>query len=206
MIELHPLARLNGIKGSIRLNMPDTTKKYEMSEEAAQVNLNLRMAGNLREVYDILTGEFTTLSPQDKAALVRSEFFDDPADDDKMIREVLDNLHKAGNHPDAALQTYIMAEVFAALAENNDPFPLLPPLQKHLGRLTEEEYARPAKLSDAFQEAIMETMGIEPPDNQKMTIETRNPFTALAQATAETEKAQQTPKHVHLRNYLGRKK
>lgn len=186
--------------------MPDTTPKHEMSEEAALVNLNLRMANSLHDVYGILTGDFAALSPADKAAIVRNEFFDDQQDDEAMVREVLDNIHRAGNHPDASLQTYIMAEIFAALAENNDPFPLLPPLQKHLGRLTAEEYARPAKLSDAFQEAIMETLGIEPPDNQKMAIEVRNPFTAIAQAAAETEKAQQTPKHVHLRNYLGRKK
>jgi len=193
--------------------MPDTNQpsspqdgqKYEMSEEAALVNLNLKMAGNLRDVYNILTGDFADLSPADKAAVVRNEFFDDPSNDEKMIREVLDNIHRAGNSPDNALQTYIMAEVFAALAENNDPFPLLLPLQKHLGRLTDAEYARPAKLSEAFQEAIMETLGIEPPDNQKMAIEVRNPFAAMAQPpNGQDANGNQPPTHANLRRYLGR--
>ncbi|MBL1146895.1 MAG: hypothetical protein HND56_10330 [Pseudomonadota bacterium] len=185
--------------------MPDTTPQHEMSEEAALVNLNLRMANSLHDVYDILTGAFSDLSPADKAAVVRKEFFDDPPNDEAMIREVLDNLHKAGNSPDNALQTYIMAEVFAALAENNDPFPLIPPLQKHLGRLTDAEYARPAKLSEAFQEAIMETLGIEPPDNQKMAIDVRNPFAALAKPqNGHDADSAQPPTHANLRRYLGR--
>ncbi|TNE26692.1 MAG: hypothetical protein EP349_09775 [Alphaproteobacteria bacterium] len=183
--------------------MPDTNPKHEMSEEAALVNLNLRVANSLHDVYDILTGAFADLSPADKAAIVRNEFFDDPHNDEAMIREVLDNIHKSGNSPDNALQTYIMAEIFAALAENNDPFPLLEPLQKHLGRLTDAEYARPAKLSEAFQEAIMETLGIEPPDNQKMAIDVRNPFAAQAQKSAMKE-TDQTPTHANLRRYLGR--
>lgn len=185
--------------------MPDTAK-YDMSEEAALVNLNLKMANSLHEVYTILTGDFATLSPADKAAVVRKEFFTEGQSDEEMIREVLFNLHKAGGSPDTAMQTYIMAEIFSALAENNDPFPLLPPLQKHLGRLTEEEYARPAKLGEAFQEAVMETLGIEPPDNQKMAIDVRNPFAALAKRQSDAAQTPDIPKHVHLRNYLGRKK
>lgn len=187
------------------LDMPDTTPKHELSEEAALVNLNLRMANSLHEVYEILTGDFAALSPADKAAVVRNEFFDAEQNDEAMIREVLDNIHKAGDSPDTALQNYVMAEIFAALAENNDPFPLLPPLQKHLGRLTDEEYARPAKLSDAFQEAIMETLGITPPDNQKMAISVRNPFAGQVQ-NAEKTALPQVPHHANLRRYLGNKK